>query len=1132
MADGTVREFPFEIVGQSPMAEAVQKAFTEKDIEADPSKAVPGMPPNFGQPTLPHMTTFQGVLGSLSRTYRPSDEALKDSLENARYMRNDPVVMECVEQRQRSVALLDWHVEADDENDSTQKWLVDELTAILKKTPRFMQYRENLLHAIWYGRYGLQHRWRWKKVRGKMRCSVDQWLPVHGDKLTFRYDADTGDYNPDAIGVRVGAGYQMGERISDRWEIEKTEKVTPTDQGLAYFLEPWERPLLAVHKHYIEDGEYEEPTNAGRIFGVGVRSRIYWCWYQKQEALAFLMEFLERSATGMEIWYYPWGSKEARDQTRKAAEERIGTGGNIVLVPRPVDGEMAYGVERIEPSMSGADSLERSITGYFGHLIKRYILGQTLTSEAEPTGFGSGLAEVHLDTYMQIVKYDATNLEETMTTDLLEPLIRYNFPKYADLPLSFRIDTEAPDVDGKLAAWQTAFSMGLELKSQDVMDLIGASKPGPTDDSLKNPEFQQPPMGGAMGAMGGMPMPPPQEEEPERSPEEIEAEAEQDKNDLTRNLSAKGLLDIKGEDSEREKVKFTAEQYRRDHHCGPKSEPEGCPRDEGGKFSGKGGESKPTTIDDTADKGSYNEKGFYEPSQSEIERDMGSLESENIEGKVYKVKDSLNLVRGNMPQIQENNLDDFLQHLESKNIGAEQKMLPASELHGTQTELNGERVSSMGQFLRDGGEFPPGYPVLASSDGYILDGHHRWASYRVAKPDEAINVAQVDMPIKKLLHEAREYEKVGFKGAKKEHQGPEGGPVKLPVAQPSKAKTSSSYDPSDEEQSSMLSELGISTDEKKASQTIANLVGATDDAEVHWSVNTDVGFVKVEMVGEGYEATRKIALYEPTGDLFMHNVDFYVDGNQQGEGIGSRVLGKQVSFAKEHGIKYIACTASGRGNDVGNVVWPKFGYDADFSEQQKSEIESAGICCPTTLLELHSIYGGREWWQENGWSVDCTLDLSEGSKSMKVWDRFMRRQRALGRVGRKYQKLGESMTGQDERQQEGENPDFAPEEIELIDEIWDEIIEEENGSEPEKDDPAKESFSRLPTTVEGVLKYAKNADEMGDLARRGVDTEVVARAMERYHAAGWLSKVGVNKEPWNITSDDLDYLERKQPWNQ
>ena len=34
MADGTVREFPFEIVGQSPMAEAVQKAFTEKDIEA------------------------------------------------------------------------------------------------------------------------------------------------------------------------------------------------------------------------------------------------------------------------------------------------------------------------------------------------------------------------------------------------------------------------------------------------------------------------------------------------------------------------------------------------------------------------------------------------------------------------------------------------------------------------------------------------------------------------------------------------------------------------------------------------------------------------------------------------------------------------------------------------------------------------------------------------------------------------------------------------------------------------------------------------------------------------------------------------------------------------------------------
>ncbi len=460
--------------------------------DKDPASGILGMPPNLGEGLLPHVITHQGIISSVSRIYRPSDEAIKDSFDNARFMRNDPVIMECVELRQRSTALLDWHLEPDNEKDERQVQLCDDLKLILENIPRFMQYRENLLHATWYGRYGCQHRFRWKKLRNNMRIVCNRWLPVNGDKIVFRYDDGTQEYDPDQVGIRVGAGFTTGTSVAKAWTAERINKVEPTDYGLAYFLEAWERPLLALHKHYIEDGEYEEPANAGRIHGVGLRSRLYWIWYQKQETLAQMVEYLERSATGIEIWYYPWGDPQAEARTRAAAEERIGPGRNIVLVPRPMGEEgQAYGVERIEPGMAGIDALHKLVTEYFGWQIKRMILGQTLTTESGATGLGSNLASVHLDTFMQIVRYDSALLEETITTDLVEPLKRFNFPWAEDIPIRFRIDTEAPDAESKLEAFMKAWEMGLKIPVQQVRDLIGVPKPDKDQEVLDKAEQEQ-----------------------------------------------------------------------------------------------------------------------------------------------------------------------------------------------------------------------------------------------------------------------------------------------------------------------------------------------------------------------------------------------------------------------------------------------------------------------------------------------------------------------------------------------------------------------------------------------------------------------------------------------------------------
>ena len=118
--------------------------------------------PNKGAYPLSHVATFQSVVSTASKTYRDYDEAVRASLDNARFMRNDCGIMECLEGRQRGTALLNWHIEAEDDKSQEQKDLVSAMTKIMSEIPRFTEYRRVLLEAIWFGKMGIQNRYGWQ----------------------------------------------------------------------------------------------------------------------------------------------------------------------------------------------------------------------------------------------------------------------------------------------------------------------------------------------------------------------------------------------------------------------------------------------------------------------------------------------------------------------------------------------------------------------------------------------------------------------------------------------------------------------------------------------------------------------------------------------------------------------------------------------------------------------------------------------------------------------------------------------------------------------------------------------------------------------------------------------------------
>ena len=104
--------------------------------------------------------------------------------------------------------------------------------------------------------------------------------------------------------------------------------------------------------------------------------------------------------------------------------------------------------------------------------------------------------------------------------------------------------------------------------------------------------------------------------------------------------------------------------------------------------------------------------------------------------------------------------DDFIKHMEALGVKVEEKEVLASTLRASQNELVGEKVAGM---MTNEDFDPAGEAIFVSRDGYVIDGHHRWAA-QVGRDledgnigDLPLNVRVVDMDIEEVLKEANKF---------------------------------------------------------------------------------------------------------------------------------------------------------------------------------------------------------------------------------------------------------------------------------------------------------------------------------------------------------------------------------------
>jgi hypothetical protein len=113
----------------------------------------------------------------------------------------------------------------------------------------------------------------------------------------------------------------------------------------------------------------------------------------------------------------------------------------------------------------------------------------------------------------------------------------------------------------------------------------------------------------------------------------------------------------------------------------------------------------------------------------------------------------------------------FKQMLEKQGINVSQPAaVPPDRLKATQSELVGVKVAGMEKALEENPQHPSiTAPIYVSNDGYVLDGHHRWAAivaYNAAHPNQQIpmQVRVIDEPIVPLVHRSNKFaEAIGIK---------------------------------------------------------------------------------------------------------------------------------------------------------------------------------------------------------------------------------------------------------------------------------------------------------------------------------------------------------------------------------
>lgn len=388
------------------------------------------------------------------------------------------------------------------------------------------------------------------------------------------------------------------------------------------------------------------------------------------------------------------------------------------------------------------------------------------------------------------------------------------------------------------------------------------------------------------------------------------------------------------------------------------------------------------------------------PAVEKLEEQLASVKAKAKEGKkspeYKKIEDKIKSMKAKLS-------DDFIGYLQAINVKVEDKMgddaPPAQDLKPTQVHGKSDKINFFSGLMDEGKwdweKAKTENPVIVSRDGYILDGHHRWAAQMLGDPTSGFNVRVADLDIEPLLKVAHTAKHTGYKSL--------GGSVTRP------AKRADLFDGT-----------GVNVTGGQSVNFASQILGrdvnqddltAASGAPPNTDLKMDFDHVRNEYHMTAGSDSPDSFLWDTSiyrnedGDATMRINMARVPEADQGQGLGSRSFSSQVIQAEKLGLEKVVGFCAGgssypQSGMNGYYTWALAGMDGPLPSTVESKLPENRRGQLKTVQECVRRMGA-DWWKENGDAFNGTFETGRGTYSRHLLDAYLAE--SFGQVADRYQ---------------------------------------------------------------------------------------------------------------------------------
>jgi phage gp29-like protein len=292
-----------------------------------------------------------------------------------------------------------------------------------------------------------------------------EWAParmIWRDPRWFSFDWVSGEQ----LLVRTLGGENLNQSLGaargeSHFELRGSGLRAPRSGDSWRGVQPMTSPLepfkFVVHLSKAKSGL---PIRGGLARAAG------WSYLFKNYVLKDWVTFAEVFGQPLRLGKYGAGATESDKQALLTAVANIGTDAAAIVPDSML-------IEFVQARQTGTSELYERFCEYLDRQVSKAVLGQTLTTEVPRNAGSKAAAQVHDAVRRDILAADARRLSETLTRDLVKPLVDLNsgpqshYPRLDLLLPNDQDDREFADIIAEMA------DRGLRISQKTVLDRLG-----------------------------------------------------------------------------------------------------------------------------------------------------------------------------------------------------------------------------------------------------------------------------------------------------------------------------------------------------------------------------------------------------------------------------------------------------------------------------------------------------------------------------------------------------------------------------------------------------------------------------------------------------------------------------------